>query len=82
MKKYYLIALLLINIVLLITLIAVAIFTAYPEIHKAFQNFTGGSGPCIHISEYWKIHLMYVGISPLVAIVFMPFIRLMDDDEE
>ena len=80
MKKYYLISLLIVNTVLIVALISVAIFSTNPEIHKAFQNFCGGSGECIHISEYWKIHLVYVLLSPIVAFIFIPFIQFIDDD--
>ena len=79
MKKYYLISLLIINVFLIVVLIAVAIFTAHPEIHKAFQNFVGGSGTCIPFNQYWKIHILYVLLSPIVAFIFIPFIQLMDD---
>lgn len=80
MKRAYIVSLIIVNVVLLITLISVAIFSAYPNIHQALQNICGGSGPCIPINVYWKIHIVYVLLSPAVAILFTPMLWVAIED--
>lgn len=34
----------------------------------------------VAINQCWKIHILYILLSPIVAFIVIPFIRLMDDD--